>query len=386
MSVQKFLFHRPALARDIANRLTGESPFGADPTLFLAAPRRTGKSTFLRHDLGPELDRRHVEVVYVDLWSNQTADPGHLIAEATKAALRNAEGPAVKAARSSGLSRIGIGSSVSIDVDRIGQPQGATLKDALEALLDRTNKRVALIVDEAQHALVSEAGMNAMFGLKAARDVLNTRPDIEDGPNLMLVFTGSHRDKLSRLTIGRDQPFFGATIQKFPLLGRDYADAYTAWINARLAPGNRFDPDDVERAFELVGRRPEFLESILKDMALGLGDATELRASLEDNAAAMRRRVWEDYENAWSSLTPLQRAVLTRLVGEDTAFSPFSAASLAAYAQSVGEPVEASSVQAAIEALRQKNLIWRSARGQYALEDQGLAEWLADALARTEAS
>ncbi|OYD83741.1 AAA family ATPase [Azospirillum brasilense] len=373
-STSKFLFHRPELARQIVDRLTGDSPFGAEPTLCLTAPRRTGKSTFLRHDLAPELENRHIEVIYVDLWSDRNADPGHLIAEAIKQALRRAEGVPVRVARSVGLSKVGVGAT-AIDLDRIGQPQGATLTDALGALIDRTDKRVALVVDEAQHAIVTEAGLNAMFALKAARDTLNTREDSADGPNLVLVLTGSHRDKLGRLVLGRDQPFYGASVQNFPLLGRDFTDAYTAWLNVRLAADNRFEPADVFAAFDVVGRRPEILAQILKDIALDDG-AGELRKALSTGAETLRGRLWQDYESAWSSLTPLQQAVIERLVTEEAQFTPFSAASLAAYSSDVGEPVEVPSVQAAIEALRRDNLVWRSARGQYALEDQGMAEWL----------
>ncbi|WP_051340836.1 ATP-binding protein [Azospirillum halopraeferens] len=373
-STGKFLFHRPELARRIVDRLTGDSPFGAEPTLCLTAPRRTGKSTFLRHDLTPELDNRHIGVVYVDLWSDRNADPGHLVAEAIRQALRRADGLPVRVARSAGLSKVGVGAT-AIDIDRIGQPQGATLTDALGALMDRTGKRVALVVDEAQHAIVTDAGLNAMFALKAARDTLNTRDDGADGPNLVLVLTGSHRDKLGRLVLGRDQPFYGASVQDFPLLGRDYTDAYTAWLNGRLAADNRFDPAAVYAAFDAVGRRPEILAQILKDIALDEG-AGELRTALSAGAQTLRGRLWQDYESAWSSLTRLQQAVIERLVAEEAKFTPFSAASLAAYSAAVGDAVEVPSVQAAIEALRRDNLVWRSARGQYALEDQGMAEWL----------
>lgn len=372
---QKFLFHRPKLAAALADIVTGDAPIGAEPTLCLAAPRRTGKSTFLRHDLGPELEGRGILSVYVDLWSDMAADPAHLIAEALKAELRRADSLPVKAARAVGLSKLGMG-GVSVDIDRIGQAQGTTLADALEALLERTHKRIALLVDEAQHALTTEAGLNAMFALKAARDRLNTRDDARDGPNLMIVLTGSHRDKLSRLVLNRDQPFFGTSVRSFPLLDRAYTDAYTAWINARLAEGNRFDADDVFAAFDAVGRQPETLMRILSDAALLVGDAGELKRALADGATGLRQRVWDDYETAWSGLTPLQQAVVERLAVEGPQSAPFSAPALQAYADAVGDAVEPPAVQAAIEALRQKNILWRSARGQYALDDQGMAEWL----------
>lgn len=50
---QSFHFPRGGLAAAIADRITGVDPFGAQPTICLGAPRRTGKSTFLRRDLAP---------------------------------------------------------------------------------------------------------------------------------------------------------------------------------------------------------------------------------------------------------------------------------------------------------------------------------------------
>ena len=39
------------------------------------------------------------------------------------------------------------------------------------------------------------------------------------------------------------------------------------------------------------------------------------------------------------------------------------------------EALAAHTVQAALDGSREKNLIWRSARGAYALEDESLAQW-----------
>src|SRR5690606_6230163 len=114
--------------------------------------------------------------------------------------------------------------------------------------------RVVLIVDEAQHALNSEKGINAMFALKAVRDAMNQGADTE---GLRLIFTGSSRDKLAQLVLNRQQPFFGAMVTPFPLLGDDFVEAYTQDLNAKLADDNKFRVDDLKRVFHLVGRRPE---------------------------------------------------------------------------------------------------------------------------------
>jgi len=72
-------YPRPALAEELVAALQGKTIFSdAHNGLFLAAPRRTGKTTFLQADLKPALERAGVLVVYVDLWSDQRRDPGAL--------------------------------------------------------------------------------------------------------------------------------------------------------------------------------------------------------------------------------------------------------------------------------------------------------------------
>ena len=87
-------FTRLQLAEDVCEALQGSNLFNDAPNgLFLAAPRRTGKSTFLQADLQPALQRRGIVVVYVDLWAAPLRDPGELIAEAIGRALHEQLGP-----------------------------------------------------------------------------------------------------------------------------------------------------------------------------------------------------------------------------------------------------------------------------------------------------
>lgn len=69
-------------------------------------------------------------------------------------------------------------------------------------------------------------------------------------------------------------------------------------------------------------------------------------------------------------------AVLVEMALRGSDFAPFTADALARYGARAGVEVTASSAQAAIDALRDNGLVWRSARGQYALEEQALAEWI----------
>ena len=90
------------------------------------------------------------------------------------------------------------------------------------------------------------------------------------------------------------------------------------------------------------------------------------------------RQLFENIEIQFAALTPIQQAVVRVMSEKEGDFAPFSASSMELYQKLMGEPnVSTATVQAALEALRDKNLVWRSARGVYALEDEAWAEWLA---------
>ncbi|ANI35430.1 hypothetical protein RDI61_21100 [Pseudomonas plecoglossicida] len=382
MSPVRPLLRRHQLATALAQDLAGESLVDYSSGMFLAAPRRTGKSTFLNNDFIPECVQRGWLPVYVDLWSDRDAAPAQLISGAIGTALARFEGALARTAKKAGVDKINLLRTLSWDFTRPQLPAGTTLAQALAVLHQVSGQLVVLIIDEAQHALNSEDGLNAMFALKAARDHLN-RGDRPDG--LRLVFTGSSRDKLANLVLKSKQPFFGASITPFPLLGRDYVEFITALWNRRLADSNQFKVEDLAYAFELVGRRPEMLNKLLAEVSVGLGEAGNLGELLRNGALNHQAGVWSDYESAWNELTPLQQAVLEvmaeRTLGRQP-FSPFTEQTLVEVSRKLEQAqavanVNTANVQKALEALRDKELVWKANRGEYALEDTAMAEWLA---------
>ncbi|MEC4560781.1 hypothetical protein [Pseudomonas] len=382
MSPIRPLLRRDQLAKALGQDLAGESLVDYSSGMFLAAPRRTGKSTFLNNDFIPECVQRGWLPVYVDLWSDRDAAPAELISGAIGAALGSFEGALAKAAKKAGIDKINLLRTLSWDFTRPQLPEGTTLAQALAVLHQVSGQMVVLIIDEAQHALNSEDGLNAMFALKAARDHLN-RGDRPDG--LRLVFTGSSRDKLANLVLKSKQPFFGASITPFPLLGREYVEFITDLWNRRLAASNQFKVEDLAYAFELVGRRPEMLNKLLAEVSVGLGEAGNLGELLRTGALNHQAGVWSDYESAWNDLSALQQAVLEvmaeRTLGRQP-FSPFTEQTLGDVNRKLEQAraeIKASttSVQKALDALRDKELVWKANRGEYALEDASMAEWLA---------
>lgn len=371
MSAQPFKFQRPELANGYCEALQGTGILDARSGLFLAAPRRTGKSTFLREDLLPILEYRGWTTVYVDLWTDKATDPAVLIANEVKNTLAKFAGVITRLAKSAGLEKVNVFGTLSLNLSSLSLPENVTLADALEALVVAANTPVVVVIDEAQHAISTPAGMDAMFALKAARDRMNQGSDAQ---RLFLVFTGSNQDKLSRLVLKKDQPFYGCRISKFPLLDKRFSDNFTDFINTKLASDNQFTKEDVFEAFKLVGHRPEMLRNIIADLALD-GGARTLAGQLKAGAAAFRERIWGAMESEFAALTAVQRAVLERILQQGADYSPFTEASLKAYTALAGEEVTVADVQGALNALRQKNLVWQAAYGDYALEDESMVLW-----------
>ncbi|MBV4538596.1 hypothetical protein [Pseudomonas urmiensis] len=381
MSPSRPIFKRELLAKTLANDLAGESLVDYSSGMFLAAPRRTGKSTFLNNDLIPECARRGWLPVYVDLWADREADPADLISAAIGNALGQYQSAFEKVAKKAGIDKINLLRTLSWDFSKPRLPQGTTLAQALGVLHEVAGKMVVLVIDEAQHALNTESGINAMFALKAARDQLNRGSD-PDG--LRLVFTGSSRDKLANLVLKSKQPFYGANITPFPLLGKEFVAFITQVWNQRLAATNQFKVEDLEYAFGLVGRRPEMLAKLLAEVSVGLGEAGNLGELLKTGALNHQAGVWSDYESAFNELSPLQQAVLevmARRVIDKQPFSPFSEQTFTEINRrlelSQNLPnATAPNVQKALEVLREQELVWKANRGEYALEDSAMAEWL----------
>ena len=189
-----------------------------------------------------------------------------------------------------------------------------------------------------------------MFYIKSARDRINSA---SKAPDLMLVWTGSNRDKLVQLIIKKNQPFFGSDITSFPLLGRDYTDFFTAKVNESLASNNQFDEDSVWKAFQLTGHRPEILRQMVGRTAINheAGSFSEL---LKQDASWWHSQIWEEFENDFNSLAPLHQAILTLLIAQGKSFSPFSEESLQCYKKAIDRPtLTLSSVQAAMHIPKQ---------------------------------
>lgn len=367
-------FPRTALANELLAALQGKALLGdAHNGLFLTAPRRTGKSTFLQGDLRPALQAQSVIVVYVDLWADTRRDPGGLIAEAIARALEPQLGVVARTARKAGVDKVKVG-GLEVDTSKIGKVDGLTLVDALRLLHEHAGKPVALIIDEAQHALTSEAGEAAMTALKSARDQLN-QPGVV---NLMLVMSGSDRDKLLRLVNTAGAPFYGSQIQRMPPLGPDFIAHVASLIEAQRPELKPVDQALLQQAFEVFGHRPQFFMAALGQVLSPLAALTgRFEPALLEAAQHQQAEDEAQMESDYLGLKPTEQAVLWRMLEQGPRFRPYDAEALRFYRDKTAHPVNAAQAQRALEALRQRMpaLVWKSARGEYALEDAAMHRW-----------
>jgi hypothetical protein len=366
-------FHRHGLAANFAQRiLSAEVGSAATSGLFLAAPRRTGKSTFLREDLRPALLAAGAFVLYVDLWADRTADPGKVIVGAVRSALSQFDGVITKIAKRSGLSSVAAG-GVTFSIDNVGIGTAVSLSDALTTLSDDLKMPIVLIIDEAQQAIVSDSGYDALYALKAARDELNSTAHY----GLRIVATGSNSDKLAMLRNSKDQAFFNAPLISFPPLDMDYV----RWFCDRANLVGPLDPEVVSAAFARASFRPEILGASVDQLRFDFALTVEnlhgkFVAAVDERVAAFDQQTLQ----VVSALTPLQSAVLRVLAARGNTYAPFDASTMGAYtavltaiAPNEGIRPDVSNVQQVLMALQDKLLVWKEKRGVYALEEPTLA-------------
>lgn len=368
---------RPMLARTIADDLQGKNPLSdAADGLFLAGPRRTGKSDFLKQDLLPELERRGFLVMYVDLWEDKSRSPMAVIADQLGLAIQKTLGLVAKVASQTKLESLAVPGLFKIDTSKIGKTDGFTLYRTLEMLREQSKKQIVLIIDEAQHALTSEDGDVTMSALKSARDQMKTAY----GAGLLLVMSGSHHDKLMRLLDTVSTPFWGSQVSALPLLDAQFVRwvhqntvvaAHPEWLQADLSA--------MTEAFEHFGHRPPFYLKAVKQAALQAQTKEGFDAALLRIAQSDRQRERDAFSAQFAQLEALQRAVLQHLLEQGKNFRAFDATAMALYESHLGKRPSTTQIQRALDALRQSNppLVWKSLRGDYSLYDQDLHAWFA---------
>jgi hypothetical protein len=187
--------------------------------------------------------------------------------------------------------------------------------------------------------------------------------------------TGSDRDKLVRLVHGNSAPFLGSKIETLPVLDDGFIEFVAKSVERRISvPVNH---ESIAKAFELFNHRPQPFIDAIGDCLNPLKQTDDFEGCLLTSANAYHQGIANDISELFNGLTKLEQAILLNLLEQKERFKPYDNTSLSFYSDYCGKEVNMSKVQKAIEKMRNRepSLIWRSARGEYSVQQTELTRW-----------
>lgn len=361
-------FPRPELARSYLALLST----GLVVSTSIFAPRRTGKTVFLRQDLTPAALAQGYLVAYADLWQTRQTPGVALIRGLEEAlepktlaqkALRGLQRPVKSLKGEAKVGELGVGVEVALEDPKHAASELALRIEELIAQLG-ARKPLLLLVDEAQElARTKEAELIAT----ALRTAITKHRD-----QMRVVFTGSSRTQLAHVFSNTDAPLYtvGAMVNDFPLLDRHFAEYVVGRFEQ--ACGRTLDVDEVWAQFQAFRQHPEPLlaavVAVLMDPQMSFADACAREHEEQDKS--------ENHEGTWASLDAMQRE-LVRMLAENPQVKPFSKVALAALAKKLGLPsLDSTAVQYALRRLADKNIVAKSPRNIYEFESDAFERWV----------
>jgi len=342
---------------------------GQDVVIF--APRRYGKSSLVWRTM-QQLIAEGVLVAYVNLMTTPTKEK---LAEKLAAAIyENVATPLARAKEVAlrpfrGL-RITPKVSVnpedgtygfSFGVDHSQADVDATLERLLELPAElgaREETRVALILDEFQEIEPIDPGLPRLM-----------RTVFEQQPEVARVYLGSKRHMMERLFSDENEPFWRSA--KKVELDVIQPDRFRGFIFERFRTTNKaVSEEGVEALLKRTLGHPYATQELcyfLWDQTPFDGEAGQ--PELEAATTAVLRSEHAHFQVRWDDASAAQKLVLQALAEEPG--RPLTSAY-----RSRHDLPSASTVQAALEALTERELAGRASPGSYFIAEPFFAEWL----------
>lgn len=356
---------RDRLARDL---LAGQK-------VFLISPRRYGKSSLVRWVLR-SLARQSVLTVEVTVAASSSY-VGFL--EAYTRALLVADTP-VGRVRQWATELLGARrAEIHIDTSTPGPPRVALGFPAVRhdrdvarlaadvfalpgRIAEARKRRLAIALDEFQ-AITTFNGGSVEHALRAA---------VQDQRQVGYVFAGSEPSLMERMLTSK-RPFYKAG--PVMRLEKIHQDDFAAFLEGRFAASGRRPEAGLGAAIvDLAGNVPYDVQRLAHEMWDDLRVTGRRSATVEDLHTTLSRLLLEQgpmFEDTWQRLTLAQRGVLRAVVLED------GTELLGADVRARHRLSSASSVQSALAALVNADLIARDGPRRYAVVDSLFREWVA---------
>jgi hypothetical protein len=374
---QRNPFRYGALALDDAftNRdaeiaeLSADIRSGQDVVLF--APRRYGKSSLIWRVV-QRLVRQGVLVGQIDLMSTPTRERfaerlaatihDEIASRLYKAKERLRVFAGLRVAPTITINPDDNSVSFTFDARAARQDIDATLEE-LFALPGRMGaergRRVALVLDEFQEVVEIDPGLPKLM-----------RSAFQEQPEVSHVYLGSKRHMMERIFNDANEPFWRSAKQME--LGVIPPEAFEPWVVERFKQtGKRVDGQVLERAFAITGGHPYATQELF----YFLWGQTPARSSADGDRLEQALDATLRSENAhfgllWDRLAASQRLVLLALAEEQPGHP------LTTDYQHRHSLPSTPTVQTALGALANAELVTREGRGEYRIAEPFLAEWL----------
>ena len=346
--------------REVAE-LSADMRNGQDVVVF--APRRYGKSSLIWR-VAQRLVRRRVLVAQVDLMRAPTKE--RLAEKLAHAIYDDLATPLLRAReRLRVFSELRVQPVVTVDQQDGSVSFGfdahaarpaidATLEDLFtlpgKLAADR-GRRVALVLDEFQEVMDVDPGL-----LKLMRSVFQEQGDVAH------VYLGSKRHMIERIFNDENEPFWRSAKQME--LGVIAPEPFVTFALERFeATGRKLDEQTAAQAVALTGGHPYATQELLYFL-------WEEGGSLDRGLDAVLRSENAHFGLLWERASAAQRLVLEALA-VDQPGRPLSTD----YQRRHALPSVAT-VQTALRALARDGVVARIGRGEYAIAEPFLAEWL----------
>ncbi|MGH2904377.1 MAG: AAA family ATPase [Solirubrobacteraceae bacterium] len=374
--INPFRFGALALDAAFTDREAEIDELGADlrngQDVVLFAPRRYGKSSLIWR-VAQQLVTEDVLVAQVDLMRAPTKEK---LAEKLAASIHEEIASRLFRARErlrvfAGLRIAPVVSidpedgsvSFSFDARASRQDIDATLEGLLTLpgrLAAERGRRVALVLDEFQEVVEIDPGLP-----KLMRSVFQEQPEVAH------VYLGSKRHMLERIFNDENEPFWRSA--KKIELGVIPPPLFERYATTRFSDTDKtLDASACAKILGMTGGHPYATQEALYFLweATPVG-ATAEDARLERALAALLRSEHAHFSLLWSRAAAAQRTVLQALADEQPG-RPLTGA----YRQRHSLPSSAT-VQTALGALMDAELVVRLGRGEYGIAEPFLAEWIA---------
>jgi hypothetical protein len=338
-----------------------ESGLKQGVTLF--APRRQGKTSFVKHELLPAAHEFGWRTFYVDLWKRR-GDPELGLVEALEAFVEQRQGGLRRKLRLKEVK--GKAKAPGVGVEAILEPTARRPDDSLENRLDAALS--ALVKDGVTLLVLDE--VQALAGARREDFVAALRTALQKFQGKLLVFyTGSSREQLNAMFRKQKAPLFASAMPvQLPELHDDFVDDRLAFLAQRSAVA--VSKTDFLQAFDDLGRTPEFFNELVLHLIIA-GDGNVSKA-LEAWQSAHREA---GAGAVLDELRPIELAVMHLLAMRDhpSVYSADGVAFVEQWTSDAGK-VTPARIQTVINKLMKLDLVAPTGKvaGDYEIEDRAI--------------